>query len=277
MASYDIRPLQLRILKVLLAIDEVCRKHQLSYYCWAGTMLGAVRHKGFIPWDDDMDIAMPRPDYDKFMAHAAEWLPKPYEAVCAETDPRYPFPFGKVQDGGTTLIERKHIDYIGGIYVDVFPIDGVPANSWKRRWTFMQYEFYKRMLYFQHRDPYKRGFGLSSLLPLFCQKFFTNAQLQRWIRAVEVRCPYDSTSLVADYDDGLRGVMEKSLLGKPSPVVFEGETVMGVERAADYLTRKYGDYMVIPKHSEQRQHNFHFLSYDMSYHDYDDTRDNMRR
>ena len=67
MASYDIRPLQLRILDILLALDKVCKEHNLRYYLWAGTMLGAVRHKGFIPWDDDIDIMMPRPDYKRFI------------------------------------------------------------------------------------------------------------------------------------------------------------------------------------------------------------------
>ena len=66
MADYDIRPLQLRILKILLAVDKVCKEHGLRYYIMAGTMLGAVRHKGFIPWDDDLDICMIREDYERF-------------------------------------------------------------------------------------------------------------------------------------------------------------------------------------------------------------------
>ena len=74
MATYDIRPLQLRILDILMAVDKVCKEHNLRYYIIAGTLLGAVRHKGFIPWDDDLDIGMPRTDYDLLMAHAAEWL-----------------------------------------------------------------------------------------------------------------------------------------------------------------------------------------------------------
>ena len=99
MADYDIRPLQLRILKILLAVDKVCKEHGLRYYIMAGTMLGAVRHKGFIPWDDDLDIGMPRADYDLLMSHSKEWLPKPYEAVCAENDPNYPLPFAKIRCG----------------------------------------------------------------------------------------------------------------------------------------------------------------------------------
>ena len=81
MALYEIRPLQLRILEILRAVDKTCREHDLCYYIWAGTMIGAVRHKGFIPWDDDLDIAMPRPDYERLIAHQREWLPKPFEST----------------------------------------------------------------------------------------------------------------------------------------------------------------------------------------------------
>ena len=73
MIEYDVRTLQLRILGNLLAVDKVCREHSLHYYIYDGTMLGAVRHQGFIPWDDDLDIAMPRPDYETFIAHANEF------------------------------------------------------------------------------------------------------------------------------------------------------------------------------------------------------------
>lgn len=139
MANYDIRPLQLRILKNLLAVDKVCKEHNLRYYIMAGTMLGAVRHKGFIPWDDDLDIGMPRADYDLLMANAKEWLPEPYEAVCAENDKEYPLPFAKVQDANTTLIERMHLKYLGGVYIDIFPLDGVPESRMAQRMHFAKY------------------------------------------------------------------------------------------------------------------------------------------
>ena len=76
--NYDIHILQQKIMGNLKAIDQVCREHGLRYYLWAGSMLGAVRHQGFIPWDDDMDICMPRPDYEQLLAHWKEWLPAPY-------------------------------------------------------------------------------------------------------------------------------------------------------------------------------------------------------
>ena len=81
MANYDIRPLQLRILKNLLAVDKVCKEHNLRYYIMAGTMLGAVRHKGFIPWDDDADVAFTRNQYEAFMKVAPRELPDTMELL----------------------------------------------------------------------------------------------------------------------------------------------------------------------------------------------------
>lgn len=265
MATYDIRPLQLRILKILLAIDKVCKEHNLRYYIMAGTMLGAVRHKGFIPWDDDLDIGMPRADYDLLMKNAKEWLPKPYEAVCAENDKEYPLPFAKIQDASTTLIERMHLKYLGGVYIDVFPLDGVPENRMAQRMHFAKYEFYKRVLYLIHRDPYKHGKGPSSWIPLLCRKLFTLTGAQESIRRIMTKYDFDKSDLICDYDDGMKGIMSKKLLGTPTPVLFEGEEVWGVQEYDAYLSQKYGDYMTIPKQNEQRQHNFHYLDLNKPY------------
>ena len=184
MANYDIRPLQLRILKNLLAVDKVCKEHNLRYYIMAGTMLGAVRHKGFIPWDDDLDIGMPRADYDLLMANAKEWLPKPYEAVCAENDKEYPLPFAKVQDADTTLIERMHLKYLGGVYIDIFPLDGVPESRMAQRMHFAKYEFYKRVLLSDSSrsiQAWKRSQFMDTAI---MQKAFTLAGAQESIRKV---------------------------------------------------------------------------------------------
>ena len=265
MADYNVEAVHQRILQILLAIDSVSREHGLRYYIWAGTMLGAVRHKGFIPWDDDLDIAMPRPDYEQLIQHCHEWLPEPFEMVCAETDTTYPLPFAKIQDGSTTLIERMHLKYLGGIYIDVFPIDGVPANKLVQRLHFARYEYYKRVLYLMIRDPYKHGHGPDSWVPLLCRRMYTLDGVQRKIRRLLCKYDYNRSACVADYDDGLRGVMSKKVLGTPSAYDFEGEKVMGVEQYDAYLSRKYGDYMTIPKHDQQRQHNFHYLDLDMPY------------
>lgn len=271
MATYDIRPLQLRMLKVLLAFDKMCQEKGLRYCIMAGTMIGAVRHKGFIPWDDDMDVGMPRPDYEKFIEHCKEWLPSPYEFVCGENDSKYPLPFGKIQDSGTTLIERRHLSYLGGIYVDVFPLDAVPSNPLARRWQYAQYQFYKQALYLVHRDPYKHGHGPGSWIPLLTRKLFTMESLQRSIRRLLLKYDYNQCSLAADYTDGLRGVMSKEINGVYTSYEFEGETLQGIERYDDYLTQMYGDYMQIPEGDHRRQHNFHYLDLNKPYREYKET------
>ena len=266
MATYDIRPLQLRILEIVKAIDAVCKEHNLRYYLWAGTMLGAVRHGGFIPWDDDLDIAMPRNDYDLLMQHCNEWLPEYLEVVSYETDPQnYPLPFAKVQDARTTLIERMHLRYVGGIYLDVFPLDGQPQSRIAQQIHFMRYQWLKKALYFVHRDPYRHGHGPSSWLPLLCRKIYTMQELQQKIKNLQKTYDFDACDNIVDHDDGLKGVMPKSLVGKPTHIAFENITLMGVERPHEYLSRKYGNYMVIPQGNHQRQHNFHLLDLEHGY------------
>lgn len=263
--EYDVRTLQLRILDNLLAVDKVCREHGVRYYVYDGTMLGAVRHGGFIPWDDDLDIAMPREDYEVFITHANEWLSKPYEFVCNELDDAYPLPFGKVQDGSTTLIERPHLPYLGGLYIDVFPIDGVPSNAFLRRWHLVKYDILKKAVYMAYRNPYRHGKGPSSWLPLFCRKVLGQQCLQRLTRRLLCRYPFKDCRQVCVFDDGFHGVVDKKVLGQPTPVLFEGQEVMGVEHPDAYLTHMYGDYMTPPPHDAQRQHRFHYVDFNQAY------------
>lgn len=265
MASYDIRPLQLRILGNLMALDQVCREHGLRYFIVAGTMLGAVRHKGFIPWDDDLDVGMPRKDYDLLMAHAKEWMPTPYEVVAYETDDSYPLPFAKIQDASTTLIERMHLKYLGGVYIDVFPLDGITAHPLKQRWHLMRYFYYKKVIYFLCRDPYRHGHGPSSWIPLLCRKFYKLADVQHIMQQLQKAYDYDTSDLVIDHDFGHRGIMPRSFYGQPTPVEFEGKTVMGIQQPHEYLTHLYGDYMTIPPGPKQKQHNFHLLDLEKPY------------
>lgn len=268
MASYDIRPLQLRVLELLKVFHRVCSARGLRYFITAGTLLGAVRHGGFIPWDDDLDVAMPRPDYDCLIAHAAGWLPPHAELVCAENDASYPLPFAKLQDAGTTLLERPHLPYLGGVYMDVFPLDGVPSSPLARRLHFARHEYLKRTLYFLHRDPYRHGHGPSSWVPLAARKIYTPAGVQAAMRHLMTAVPYESSPLAADHDDGMKGVMRRSIFGNPAPILFEGTEVWSYACPEEYLRRKYGDsFMTPPPAQGRRQHNFFYLDLDTPYRD----------
>lgn len=127
--------LQRKQLEILLEFDRVCNEMRLNYSISSGTLLGAIRHKGFIPWDDDVDVVMLREDYEKFLEEGKRYLPKNYFIQTYENDKNYPHNFVKIVDISTTLREgyTSNIDMINGIFIDIFPIDRVSSNKIIRR------------------------------------------------------------------------------------------------------------------------------------------------
>ena len=111
------------ILDILKAFMEICKTHNLRYYCCAGTAIGAARHHGMIPWDDDIDVLMPRPDYDRLLEIAKKEDFGKYEVVTPYNNESYPLYFSKLVNRETTLIEEKERPCIIGLYVDIFPLD----------------------------------------------------------------------------------------------------------------------------------------------------------
>lgn len=128
------RKLQLKILDIVKDIDDVCKKNNIEYYILYGSALGAIRHKGFIPWDDDFDIGMTYDNYVKFLEVCEQQLDKnKYYVQTPDKEKDYYLSFSKIRDITTTLIEEgnKDIDIVRSIYVDVFPIVGCPENKFK--------------------------------------------------------------------------------------------------------------------------------------------------
>lgn len=270
MANYDIRPLQLRLLDILAVIHRMCEEHGLRYYLVDGSLIGAVRHKGFIPWDDDMDICMPREDYELLIKHSREWLPSPYEFVCFENDPNYPLHFGKIQDAGTTLIERPHLYYLGGVYVDIFPIDGAPENRLCQHLYQWRYKYLTKALYFLFRDPYRHGHGPSCWIPLLVRKIYTLPGLQGKIKRHMMKYDLRTSRIAAvNHNDGLGSMVDKEkVLGNPTPVEFEGRMVWGMKDNDAYLTQLFGDYMTPPPPDKIHQHNFFYMDLEKPYREY---------
>ena len=116
--------------EIMQVIDTICRAHNLSYFAIGGTALGAVRHQGFIPWDDDIDIGMPRKDYEAFLQYARKELPQGYFLQTFFTEKKSPFYFAKIRKDNTKFVEYylKDLDIHQGIFVDIFPFDNVPEN-----------------------------------------------------------------------------------------------------------------------------------------------------
>ena len=134
-------------IEILSRIDEICKKHNLEYFGIGGTALGAVRHEGFIPWDDDIDIGMPRKDYEKFLEIAAAELPGEYHIQHFSTEKKTPFYFAKIRKNNTEFVEYylKDMDIHHGIFVDIFPFDNVPENEKVREIHFKVCRFLYQM------------------------------------------------------------------------------------------------------------------------------------
>lgn len=267
MANYEIRPLQLRLLEILTEFHKVCERQGLRYYLVDGSLIGAVRHKGFIPWDDDMDIAMPRPDYERLIKHCKEWLPQRYEFICFENDNKYPLHFGKIQDTQSTLIERPHLFYLGGVYVDVFPIDGAPENKICQKLFYIKYKYLIKALYFIHRDPYRHGHGPSSWIPLLVRKIYTMEGLQKKIKVHRMKYSFETSKIAAvNLNDGLGSMINReTVLGSPTPILFEKKLVWGMKDNNSYLAQLFGDYMTPPPANKIHQHNFYYMDLKKSY------------
>ena len=114
-------------LDILKAFIKVCNKYNLEYFLVYGTALGAIRHKGFIPWDDDIDVAMPRKDYDKYIELQKEYEGTPYFIQTFKSDPCYIYNYAKLRDSSTTFLENafKNHRINQGVFIDVFPVDGM--------------------------------------------------------------------------------------------------------------------------------------------------------
>ena len=270
--NYSLERHQNCCLDILLVVDKICRENDIPYFLSNGTLLGAVRHKGFIPWDDDMDIAMLRPDYERFVKVISNYLPYPYEFVGPTTDDNYPMDIAKVINGNTTLIERWSFNQLGGVYLDVWALDAVSDKRWIRRLHFSAYKVMNRLIYMRNRDPYKRGRGWSSWYPRLVQALFKNKTLLRWTYKLKTACDFEKHDKVCVLDNGEKSIISKSVIGKRAEYEFEGHLFYGPEDYDSYLKALYGDYMVIPPEGKRRIHRPVYVDFEHSYHDYNDTR-----
>ena len=261
MTNYEIRPLQLRLLEILLEIHKVCEEHNLRYYLVDGSLIGAIRHKGFIPWDDDMDIAMPRTDYELLIQHCKEWLPKRYEFVCYENDKNYPLQFGKIQDAQSTLIERPHLYYLGGVYVDIFPIDGTSSdlveakretktfkhitNKLDATLAHLTFKEYISLL-FQPKEWGRMAYQTAAFL--FGRETIRK-RIIRKLNAIVSAHDYSTATYVSNY--AFLWVQPKEWFTTTTKKTFEGTEVNLPGGYHNYLTDIFGDYMQLPPEEER--------------------------
>lgn len=249
----EIREIQLDILR---KVHTFCIKNKLRYSLGGGTLLGAVRHQGYIPWDDDIDIMMPRPDYEKFLL---TFNSENLNIIDCKRTQTYFKPFAKVFDCRTVLEEENDIN---GIYIDIFPIEGLPnPQKWKE--YFKNYSALALKLWKLTKYPNfeKRPYGRIKYL-------INKIILPKRETIIE---QIDSFLAKYPYDNALyRGVItgryaEKEFMDAKAfqdyvLLPFEGENFMAIAGYDAYLTKHYGNYMQLPP-KEAQISNHKYIAY----------------
>ena len=252
-AKYDIRELQTRLLPVLETIDKVCKEHDLCYYLCAGTMLGAVRHHGFIPWDDDVDIMMPRKDYEEFIKYSQTELPKDlFELQSIHNISTFWQGGIKICYLGPSKFKRAWLTRFtphNGPFIDVFPLDNCYGPNDKRtKRQIIEFHCYHAMLVRKNKlnkcDTWRKKivYVMSLFYSIgYLQKKMFKAQ-RRYENATDTNWYLNSCSLYP-YQ---REVFEKSTFEPARMIKFE-DTIMPVPAQAEaMLTQIYHDYKTMP-------------------------------
>ncbi len=250
-------------LSILLAFRDACEKHGLHPYLAYGTLLGAVRHKGFIPWDDDIDVALPRPEYNRVaeLAKTDRFLPENLRVCCMENGD-YPFPFMKVYDT-TTKVEAKLLggDTAEHLWIDVFPVDGAAPDPAENSRIYRKANRVKLTL-LNCRAKWGTGSTIPAMLikliliPL--SRLYGEERCRQWLIREAGRYPYETAENVGIlmwslYGD--RGIIPKAAFERTTEVVFEGHSFRAVEDWDAYLRSYYGDdYMTPPPENRRTVH-----------------------
>ncbi len=272
----SLKELQLIEKKILEKCLEIFKKYKLRYFILGGTLLGAVRHKGFIPWDDDIDIGLPRPDYEKFLEVAQKELVFPYDIHTTKNNRGvYSYYYARVVDY-TKKIKRNlaEKDVLIPVWVDVFPLDGVPDNELDFKLWKLKCNYYFKIFslaqaeYFYKKDITTKG-NFKAARTLLKRIFFSlNIQdhidkdrawnlLDRELKKYD----YRSTKRLINFCGAWRfkEMFPKSVYGEGKLYRFEDLMLNGPENYDFVLTQMYGDYMTPPPEDQRNHHSIELI------------------
>lgn len=257
------------LLYIMDEIDKICEKNKINYSLIGGSMIGAVRHKGFIPWDDDIDVAMLREDYEKFARVCYSTLDDKFQWQSILTDPDYPYGFGKLILKGTECISAGHENekWQKGIYVDVFPLDDIPTNKYLQK----KHKFCNLLLIKMLERKMKGKiinknlnkiiiFHLIDILNIFVSFNFLRKKLEKNMLRYE-KSNSEIVSNLGGYYGYEKEMTYKKYFKKFIRVPFEDRNYYIIKEYDLYLTSVYGDYMKMPPEDKRRTHEFIILEF----------------
>lgn len=250
----DIQELRQIQMGILDKVHQFCEQHGLRYFLSSGTLIGAVRHKGYIPWDDDIDIYMPRQDYEQFLLTFSD-AQDIYRVLNPATEPHYYYTFAKVVDQRTRMVEKETEGYEIGVYMDIFPVDYVTDDLQERQRIFKE----KKRLYKIRRCKISNSNPLQSQLAYVVYKYWPLSvrQIEREIRRMIVLDePTHTVCNMTEAGPGIKGCFPAEDIASAVDIEFEGRLYKTMVGYKDYLERTYGDYMTLPPVEQRVTHHF---------------------
>ena len=268
----DIKIIQGKILSILKEFINICEENNLTYYALGGTLLGAVRHKGFIPWDDDIDIGMPREDYEKFKKLAPHSLPRTYKFLSEDTI-GYKKAFSVIRDDSTKIIMNySKEDLVESLWIDIFPLDGMPSNDLKKKIHSFRYLYTRMMVQLsqfnsllnqkKENRPLTEKVIIAFANAVNIEKIISfNWAQKKYLQAIK---KYSFSEAFAGNYTGaykLREIVPSDYFGEPVLLEFQGIELSCPRKYKEYLTAIYGEnYMQLPPEDKRIQHHYKIIS-----------------
>jgi len=257
--NYEKEQLKSLLLQLLDKFVEVCEANGLKYYLAYGSVLGAVRHQGLIPWDDDIDVYLMRDDYEKLQRLPQSVWGENMQLASWRTNKNYRYHFLKVEMTNTTVIELFDPIYVGGVYLDIFPLDIISDDAEERANQLKKLCSFESKYYHISAIPSNKIKDLYHYIKFRVLRYYYLHQniLEDWERvAVSTN---KGTLYVADLHGNPRVVMKQSWFGEGKMLTYEGKKYRVPADTDAYLTRWYGDYMTPPPIDKRYGHIFSFI------------------
>lgn len=263
-----------RVLRVAEQFISFCNKHDLRYFGIAGTAIGAIRHGGFIPWDDDMDFVMPRPDYDR-MISLKERIDSDYDLLNYSTTPNYPCTYAKLCDRNSSLLISPRVRCMMGAFIDIFPLDGLPSVNRETNYRyFADYLAIRNKAtsistYYLFKDYYHSLYRLDFkdiFRHLRSDYYHLLHKPNIWFQKGDemlMKNSFEDSDYIAYFGTnyGARVISPRTWFSDYNEVSFESIKIRLPIGIDEYLHQVYGDYMKLPPIEKQvSRHSYYYLN-----------------